>query len=99
VDLSQTSPTFGKWHGLVLSSENKRQFFIPPGFAHGFAVLSDTALFHYKCTDSYSPSDELTLRWDDPAVGIEWPITHPVLSDKDAKGSSLTNLPADRLFP
>lgn len=99
VDLRQSSPTFGKWHGLHLSSDNKRQFFIPAGFAHGFAVLSDSAMFHYKCTDMYSPKDELTIRWDDPEIGIQWPLTNPTLSAKDMKGLRLRDVPKERLFP
>ena len=73
VDLRQDSPTFGKWHGAILSEENKRQFYIPEGFAHGFLVLSDTAEFCYKCTDFYHPGDEGGLAWNDPAIGIQWP--------------------------
>lgn len=99
VDLRRSSPTFGRWHGLNLSAENKRQFFIPPGFAHGFYVLSETALFHYKCTDYYAPQSELTLRWNDPDLGIEWPVRDPLLSEKDAKGISWRDIPAERLFP
>lgn len=99
VDLRRSSPTFGRWHGLILSEENRRQFFIPPGFAHGFAVLSDSALFQYKCTDFYSPKDELTLRWDDPEIGIRWPVADPLLSEKDRKGVPLRDFPADKLFP
>lgn len=98
VDLRRSSPTFGRWHGLNLSGQNCRQFFVPPGFAHGFAVLSETALFAYKCTDYYSPKDELTLRWDDPEVGIKWPVSAPVLSERDRKGVLLRELPAGRLF-
>lgn len=98
VDLRQRSPTFGRWHGLRLSAENRLQFFVPPGFAHGFAVLSETALFAYKCTDFYSPKDELTLRWDDPEVGVQWPVSEPVLSEKDKRGLRLRELPAGRLF-
>jgi dTDP-4-dehydrorhamnose 3,5-epimerase len=99
VDIRRSSPTFGRWHGLVLSAENKRQFYIPPGFAHGFAVLTETALFHYKCTDFYSPQDEMTLRWNDPAIGIQWPIDNPILSEKDTKGLALKDVPPERLFP
>ena len=98
VDLRQTSPTFGRWHGLPLSSDNKRQFFVPPGFAHGFAVLSDTAMFHYKCTDLYSPNDEMTIRWDDPEIGIKWPVENPTLSAKDLNGLRLRDVPKTRLF-
>jgi dTDP-4-dehydrorhamnose 3,5-epimerase len=98
VDIRRSSSTFGKWHGLMLSAENKRQFYIPPGFAHGFAVISDTALFHYKCTEFYSPTDEMSIRWDDPEIGIEWPLTEPLLSDRDAKALRLREAPAERLF-
>jgi dTDP-4-dehydrorhamnose 3,5-epimerase len=98
VDLRRSSRTFGKWHGLRLSEENKRQFFVPAGFAHGFLVLSETAMFHYKCTDFYSPKDEMTVRWDDPAIGIEWPMKQPTLSEKDAKGLLLKDIPPGRLF-
>lgn len=98
VDLRQTSPTFGQWHGLNLSSDNKRQFFVPPGFAHGFVVLSETAMFHYKCTDFYSPKDEMTVRWDDPDIGVRWPIANPTLSQKDTDGLRLRDVPKARLF-
>lgn len=98
VDLRQSSSTFGKWHGVELSSDNKRQFFVPPGFAHGFLVLSDTAMFHYKCTDLYSPKDELTIRWDDPDIGIDWPMKTPTVSEKDANGLRLREVPRERLF-
>jgi dTDP-4-dehydrorhamnose 3,5-epimerase len=98
VDLRRSSPTFGRWHGLNLSAENRLQFYIPPGFAHGFAVLSETALFAYKCTDFYSPADELTLKWDDPDVGVQWPFSDPTLSEKDQRGIRLKDLPPERLF-
>ncbi|MDW8308889.1 MAG: dTDP-4-dehydrorhamnose 3,5-epimerase [Verrucomicrobiales bacterium] len=98
VDLRRSSPTFGRWHGLNLSSENRLQFYIPPGFAHGFAVLSETAIFAYKCTEFYSPADELTLQWNDPDVGVQWPFADPVLSEKDKRGLRLKDLPPDRLF-
>lgn len=98
VDLRRSSPTFGRWHGLNLSGQNRLQFYVPPGFAHGFAVLSETAVFAYKCTDLYSPKDELTLSWDDPAVGVKWPLSDPVLSGKDKQGVRLKDLPPDRLF-
>ena len=90
VDLRRSSPTFRKWHGILLSSENKKQFYIPPGFAHGFAVTSDTALFHYKCTEFYAPTAELAIRWDDPDIGIAWPLTSaPLLAPKDATAPPL----------
>jgi dTDP-4-dehydrorhamnose 3,5-epimerase len=98
VDLRRSSPTFGRWHGLTLSGQNRLQFYIPPGFAHGFTVVSETALFAYKCTEFYSPKDELTLRWDDPDVGVSWPLREPVLSEKDKNGVRLKDLPPDRLF-
>ena len=98
VDIRLRSASFGKWEAVELSSENKRQFYIPPGFAHGFLVLSETAMFHYKCTDFYSPKDELTVRWNDPAIGIEWPIKDPIVSEKDTKGLLLGEIPRERLF-
>jgi dTDP-4-dehydrorhamnose 3,5-epimerase len=98
VDIRRSSPMFGRWHGLHLSGENKRQFFIPPGFAHGFAVLSETALFAYKCTELYTSQNELTLAWNDPDIGIQWPLDNPQLSEKDERGLRLKDLPKDRLF-
>jgi dTDP-4-dehydrorhamnose 3,5-epimerase len=84
VDLRTGSPTFGRWTGARLSGENHRQFFVPAGFAHGFSVLSETALFAYKCSELYHPEDEGGLLWSDPALGIDWQLTDPVLSEKDA---------------
>jgi dTDP-4-dehydrorhamnose 3,5-epimerase len=98
VDIRRASRTFGQWHGVTLTAENKRQFWVPPGFAHGFAVISDTALFHYKCTETYSPQNELGFRWDDPDVGIKWPIATPTLSQRDAKAPFLKDLPREKLF-
>lgn len=95
VDLRKGSETFGKWFGIELSEENKKQFYIPEGFAHGFLVLSDTAEFCYKCTDFYHPGDEGGLLWNDPDVGIEWPITEDMtilLSEKDKNQSSFKEL-------
>ncbi|WLQ15472.1 dTDP-4-dehydrorhamnose 3,5-epimerase [Hahella aquimaris] len=83
VDLRKGSPTYGQWEGVILSGENHLQFYVPPGFAHGFCVLSDTADFQYKCTDYYDPSDEGGLIWNDPDVGVAWPIESPNLSQKD----------------
>jgi len=83
VDIRKDSATFGQWEGVVLSEENKRQFYVPPGFAHGFVTLSETADFEYKCTDYYDPSDEGAIRWNDPDIAVEWPIALPKLSDKD----------------
>lgn len=95
VDLRKGSPTFGKWEGVVLSEENKKQFYIPEGFAHGFAVLSERATFVYKCTRLYDPTDEGGLAWDDPEIGIKWPVENgfkPLLSEKDTKNPLLKNL-------
>jgi len=98
VDIRRSSPTFGRWFGMTLSAENKRQFFLPPGFAHGFLVLSEMALFHYKCTDYYSPKDEQGFRWDDPDVGIKWPVENPILSKRDAAAPCLSAVPPEKLF-
>ena len=91
VDIRRNSPTFGKWVGTMLSGENKHQLWIPVGFAHGFYVLSESAEFFYKCTDFYAPEHERTLRWDDPAIGIAWPLrgSEPLLSPKDRLGKPL----------
>lgn len=90
VDIRRSSPTFGRWVGEVLSAENKRQLWIPEGFAHGFVVLSDTAECFYKTTDYYAPEHERCIAWDDPAIGIRWPVDGtPVLSAKDRQGKSL----------
>jgi dTDP-4-dehydrorhamnose 3,5-epimerase len=86
VDIRTNSPTFGRWVSVILSEENKRQFWIPPGFAHGFVVLSDSADFEYKCTDYYDPSDEGCLVWNDPTLAITWPLDNPLLSAKDQAG-------------
>jgi len=87
VDLRRSSPTFGQWAGAILSATNHHQFWVPAGFAHGFVVLSDTADFMYKTTDYYAPEYEKCIRWDDPAIGIEWPFEgEPSLSDKDKQG-------------
>ena len=93
VDVRRGSPTFGRWDGIVLSETNHRQLYVPPGFAHGFCVLSETADLFYKCTDYYDPQDERTLLWNDPAVAVEWPLAGaPVLSEKDQRGSPLDKL-------
>ncbi|MCV9878026.1 dTDP-4-dehydrorhamnose 3,5-epimerase [Brenneria izbisi] len=92
VDIRPESPTYGKWHGVILSEENKTQFWLPPGLAHGFAVLSDTADFEYKCTDYYNPQDEDCLLWNDPEIGIEWPEFNPILSEKDKQGKLFRDL-------
>jgi len=93
VDIRKGSPTYGQWAGAILSEENKRQFWVPPGLAHGFVVLSDMADFEYKCTDYYDPSDEGCLMWNDPTVDIEWPKgIEPILSAKDQDGLTLGEL-------
>lgn len=92
VDIRPNSPTYGKWEGVILSEENKKQFWIPPGLAHGFIVLSDIADFEYKCTDYYNPTGEGCLLWNDPQVGIQWPLSNPMLSEKDKAGKLLKEL-------
>lgn len=92
VDLRKGSSTYGKWEGVILSEQNKKQFWVPPGFAHGFVVLSETADFEYKCTDFYDPNDEGSLIWNDPDIGIEWPCDSPILSDKDAVAARFKEL-------
>ncbi|MCA9117553.1 MAG: dTDP-4-dehydrorhamnose 3,5-epimerase [Planctomycetaceae bacterium] len=90
VDLRKNSPNFGKWTGARLSETNHRQLYVPPGFAHGFCVLSDVADVFYKCTDIYAPQHERTLAWNDPTVGVEWPLDiEPILSAKDQQGQVL----------
>ena len=90
VDLRKNSPTYGKWEGVILSSENKKMFMVPRGFAHGFVVLSETAEFAYKCDDFYHPEDEGGVMWNDEEIGVEWPIDfEPLLSEKDKKHPSL----------
>ena len=92
VDIRKGSATCGEWEGVILSEENKKQFWVPPGFAHGFVVLSDTADFEYKCTDYYDPSDEGSILWSDPDLDIPWPIATPILSDKDASADRLIDV-------
>ena len=92
VDIRRGSPNFGSWTSAVLSSENMRQCYIPPGFAHGFCVTSDFAHVEYKCTDFYDPSSEITLLWNDSQLGIDWPVTEPILSRKDSSGLLLSEL-------
>lgn len=92
VDLRKSSPTFGHWVGDVLSADNRKAMWIPPGFAHGFLVLSEFAEFTYRCTDYYAPEHERTVRWNDPDIAIDWPLREgqePLLSDKDRRGVSL----------
>jgi dTDP-4-dehydrorhamnose 3,5-epimerase len=98
VDLRKDSPTYGKWEGVTLSADNKKQFYIPPGFAHGFVVLSDSAEFTYKCTDYYKADDEGGIQWDDPEIGINWPIDdidEIILSEKDKKWKPLSQTKTD----
>jgi dTDP-4-dehydrorhamnose 3,5-epimerase len=97
VDVRRGSPTFGRWVGECLSAENKRQLYIPPGFAHGFLVTSDEALFAYKCTEYYHPETERSIRWDDARLGIDWPVDGPVVSTKDNVAVTLDAMPAEFL--
>lgn len=92
VDIRLDSPTYGQWHGVRLNAENKLQFWLPPGLAHGFLVLSDLADFEYKCTDYYDNSDEGCLIWNDPELNINWPCDNPLLSDKDKMGLKFRDL-------
>jgi len=94
VDVRRGSPTFGQWFGMELSGDAPKQMWIPPGFAHGFCVTSDVADFHYKCTALYAPEAERSIRWNDPAIGIAWPVAQPLLSDKDAQAPLLADAPA-----
>jgi len=97
VDVRAGSPTFGRWVGVELSDENHRQVWIPPGFAHGFCVLSETADFQYKCTDFYDPKDEAGVSWNDPDIGIDWPLKDVILSERDRVLPGLSELGRDRL--
>ncbi len=97
VDIRKGSPTFGQWYGCVLSEENHHQLWVPPKFAHGFCVLSETADFLYKCTDYYQPNDESGLLWNDAKVGIDWPLKDPLLSEKDSALLSLFDIPSELL--
>ena len=92
VDIRESSPTFGQWVGAKLSAENKQMLWVPPGFAHGFYVCSDEAEFQYKCTNYYNPGDDYCIRWDDPELGIDWPLlksTSPLVSEIDSRGDFL----------
>jgi dTDP-4-dehydrorhamnose 3,5-epimerase len=97
VDIRIGSPTFGQWIGEELSGEDHKQIYIPPGFAHGFFVISDEALFSYKCTDFYNPDTEHGIIWNDPDIGINWPVDEPLLSSKDAVFPKLKDLPPETL--
>ncbi len=97
VDIRRGSPTFGRWEGHYLSGDNKRQLYVPPGFAHGFCVTGESALFAYKCTNYYNREAEKGLLWNDPEIGIDWPLENPVLSGKDAVLPRLKVLQDDEL--
>jgi dTDP-4-dehydrorhamnose 3,5-epimerase len=99
VDIRPDSPTFRQWTGAILTGDNKRQFWVPAGLAHGYMVLSDEALLAYKCTELYSPQDERSIRWDDPDLGIEWPLDGivPLLSERDREAPMLSALPVEAL--
>ncbi|MGB3683003.1 MAG: dTDP-4-dehydrorhamnose 3,5-epimerase [Rubrobacteraceae bacterium] len=97
VDIRAGSPNFGEWTGSLLSAENKRQLYVPEGFAHGFVVTGDSALFVYKCTDRYNGQAEGSVLWNDPEIGIEWPIEQPLLSEKDREAPRLSEMPEERL--
>ncbi len=99
VDLRRASPTFGNWFGINLSATDHRQLYVPPGFAHGFCVVSDEALFAYKCTDFHNPETEMRLRWDDRDLAIAWPTAVPTLSEQDSKAAFLKELSEERLVP
>ena len=97
VDIRRGSPHFGKWTAVLLTAENRRHFWIPEGFAHGFVVLSETALFTYLCTATYEPAADANIRWDDAGLAIDWPVSAPLLSGKDAKAPFLADIPQERL--
>lgn len=97
VDIRRGSPNFGHWVGVYLSADNHQQLYIPPGFAHGFCVTSETALFVYKCTELYHPETEMSIAWNDPSIGIDWPVVTPSLSQKDQAGVLLSAIPPGRL--
>lgn len=97
VDIRRGSPTFGQWAGVMLSAENKRHFWIPEGFAHGFCVLSEFATFTYQCTALYDREADAAVRWNDPDIGIDWPISHPLLSEKDERAPLLRDIAQARL--
>ena len=98
VDIRFGSPTFGKYFSIVLNEDDKKQLWIPKGFAHGFSVLSDNAIFSYKCTDYYSKQDERAIRYDDPELNIDWKVDDPIVSDKDLKAKFLKEIDKDFIF-
>ena len=97
LDIRRGSPTFGRWTAAVLSAENKRHFWIPEGFAHGFVTLSERAVFTYLCTATYDPAADANIRWDDPQLAIDWPVSAPLLSGKDAVAPLLADIDPERL--
>lgn len=97
VDIRRGSPTFGRWEAVILSADNRRQLWIPEGFAHGFAVLSERAVFSYLCTDVYVKEADAGVRWNDGTIGVDWPVSDPLLSDKDSAAPMLADIPAERL--
>ena len=97
VDIRRDSPSFGRWAGIVLDGDSRLQFLVPRGFAHGFCVLSESAVFSYKCDNLYQPQHEHVLRWDDPDIGVSWPVMNPTLSEKDTAGLRLRDFPSERL--
>jgi dTDP-4-dehydrorhamnose 3,5-epimerase len=97
VDIRRGSPSYLKWVSFDLSADNFRQIYVPPGFAHGICITSDVADIEYKCTDYYDPSDELRIAWNDPAIGIRWPVDNPILSDKDRQAGRIAD--QERLLP
>lgn len=97
VDIRKGSPTFGQWTGARLSAENGHQLWVPAGFAHGYATLSERAIFAYKCTRPYNPEGDAAIRFDDPAIGVEWGLDNPVLSEKDRNAAFLADVPNERL--
>ncbi len=92
VDIRHGSPTFGQWHGELLSGDNNKQFYIPEGFAHGFCVLSESAIFSYMCTNVYDAKSDFSILWNDPDLNIDWPINEPLLSEKDKQAPTLSSL-------
>jgi dTDP-4-dehydrorhamnose 3,5-epimerase len=98
VDIRRGSPTFGRWVGVTLSAENKRQFYVPAGYAHGFCVTSESAVFAYKCTEVYHPETERTIRYNDPRIAVDWPVKNPTVSERDSRAPLLDELP-DMFFP
>jgi len=98
IDIRKSSPTFGLWFGIELSEDNHKQIYIPPGFAHGFCVLSDEADFHYKCTDFYLPNAERGIIWNDPELNITWPISNPILSSKDKVNSLFEDIKNEKII-